>query len=69
MPDSERALMSEAIAGAARGQLAIVSNSGIEAIAILCWCSVEDRWLAVRLSGLSERLLECALGTGPASDR
>jgi hypothetical protein len=43
MADSERAPMSEAIAGAARGQLAIVSNSGIEAIAIPCWCSVEDR--------------------------
>jgi hypothetical protein len=43
MADSERAPMSEAIAGAARGQLAIVSNSGIGAIAILCWCSVEDR--------------------------
>jgi hypothetical protein len=35
--------MSEAIAGAAIGHLAIVSNSGIEAISIPCWCSVEDR--------------------------
>jgi hypothetical protein len=31
--------------------------------------AVDDRQLAVLLGGLSERLLECALATGPAGDR
>jgi hypothetical protein len=69
MADSEHAPMSEAIAGAATGELAIVSNSGTEATATPRWCSVDDRQLAVLLGGLSERLLECALSTGPAGDR
>jgi hypothetical protein len=69
MADSEHAPMSGAIAGGATGQLAIVSNSGTEATAIPRWCSVDDGQLAVLLGGLSERLLECALATGPAGDR
>ena len=69
MADSKHAPMSEAIAGAATGQLEIVSNSGTEATAIARWCSADDRQLAVLLGGLSERLLECALATGPAGDR
>jgi hypothetical protein len=67
--DSEHAPRSEAIAGAVTGQLANVSNSGAEATAISRWCSAADRKLAVLLGGLSERLLECALATGPAGNR
>ena len=48
MAASEHAPMSEAIAGAATGQLAIVSNSGTEATAIPRWCSVDDRQLIWR---------------------
>jgi hypothetical protein len=69
MADSEHAPMSEAIARAATGQLTTASNSRTEATAIPRWRSVDDRRLAALLGGLSERLLECALATGPTGDR